>query len=154
LKEFLWVIKTASMGKLSLALLLTLICLLGACGQDVPSISMVRPTDWPDVTAIFFDETETISVTAGERFFIRFDNRERDQFPDFEAVLDEDIVDSLGKTTTRDEKSPFLKTGWLCFEALKAGSIQVTVRQVTWHLSFDAGPRLVDQRVFKVVVTD
>jgi hypothetical protein len=113
---------------------------------------MVRPTDWPDVTAIFFDESETISVKVGERFFIRFDNRERDQFPDFEAVLDEDIVDYLGKTTTRDEETPFISTGWLCFQALKTGSIPITVRQVTWHFSFGEGPRLIDQRVFQVAV--
>jgi hypothetical protein len=115
---------------------------------------MVRPTDWPDVTAIFFDESEPISVKVGERFFIRFDNREKDQFPDFEAVCDEDIVDFLGKTTTRDEDVPFIEAGWLCFKALKAGSIPITVRQVTWHLSFDSGPRLIDQRVFQVVVED
>jgi hypothetical protein len=115
---------------------------------------MVRPTDWPDVTAIFFDESEPISVKVGERFFIRFDNREKDQFPDFEAVCDEDIVDFLGKTTTRDEEVPFIKAGWLCFKALKAGSTQITARQVTWHLSFDSGPRLIDQRVFQVVVED
>ena len=115
---------------------------------------MVRPTDWPDVTAIFFDESETKSVKVGERFFIRFDNRVRDQFPGFEAVLDEDIVDFLGKTTTRDEETPFIKTGWLCFKALQEVSTQGTVRHVTWHLSFDSGPRLIDQRVFQVVVEE
>jgi hypothetical protein len=78
---------------------------------------------------------------------------ENDMFPKFDAVYDPEVIELLGTAVMPLEQAPYY-TGWLCFQALKTGSTQITVLHESWHFATNAAePNLIEQKVFQVIIT-
>ena len=127
---------------------------LTSCGHPAPFDSgplIAPPTDWPNVRSTW-NGTSPINVRVGETFLIQFNMQENDMFPTFEADFDKEAVVLLGTTATTLLQAPYY-TGWLCFQALKAGSTQITAKHVTWHFATNpAEPNLLETKIIKVTI--
>ena len=117
------------------------------------TLTIIPRTEWQDITSIYTNETRPINVKVGERFLIRYDMAENDMFPTFDAVYDTKVIESLGTAAMPLEQAPYY-AGWLCFQALKTGSTQITVLHESWHFATNpAEPNLLEQKVFQVNIT-
>ena len=117
------------------------------------TLTIVPRTEWQDITSIYTNEIRPINVKVGERFLIRYDMAENDMFPTFDAVYYTKVIESLGTAAMPLEQAPYY-AGWLCFQALKTGSTQITVLHESWHFATNpAEPNLLEQNVFQVIIT-